>query len=48
MPNILIVEDEEAMKGSKEGPFEDDSKNNILEASDGEAINKIKTKIFSL
>ena len=41
MPNILIVEDEEAIRRVlKKVLSEDDSKNNILEASDGvEAIN---------
>ena len=44
MPNILIVEDEEAIRRVlKKVLSEDDSKNNILEASDGvEAINKNK------
>ncbi len=50
MPNILIVEDEEAIRRVlKKVLFEDDSKNNILEASDGvEAINKIKTENLQL
>ena len=50
MPNILIVEDEEAIrKVLKKVLSEDDSKNNILEASDGvEAINKIKTENLQL
>ena len=50
MPNILIVEDEEAIRRVlKKVLSEDDSKNNILEASDGvEAINKIKTENLQL
>ena len=50
MPNILIVEDEEAIRRVlKKVLTEDDSKNNILEASDGvEAINKIKTENLQL
>jgi two-component system nitrogen regulation response regulator NtrX len=50
MPNILIVEDEEAIRRVlKKVLYEDDSKNNILEASDGvEAINKIKTENLQL
>ena len=50
MPNILIVEDEEAIRRVlKKVLSEDDSKNNILEASDGvEAINKIKTQNLQL
>ena len=50
MPNILIVEDEEAIRRVlKKILSEDDSKNNILEASDGvEAINKIKTENLQL
>ena len=50
MPNILIVEDEEAIRRVlKKVLSEDDSKNNILEASDGvEAINKIKSENLEL
>ncbi len=50
MPNILIVEDEEAIRRVlKKVLSEDDSKNNIMEASDGlEAINKIKTENIQL
>ena len=50
MPNILIVEDEEAIRRVlKKVLSEDDRKNNILEASDGvEAINKIKTENLQL
>ena len=50
MPNILIVEDEEAIRRVlKKVLSEDDSKNNILEASDGvEAISKIKTENLQL
>ena len=50
MPNILIVEDEEAIRRVlKKVLSVDDSKNNILEASDGvEAINKIKTENLQL
>ena len=50
MPNILRVEDEEAIRRVlKKVLSEDDSKNNILEASDGvEAINKIKTENLQL
>ena len=50
MPNILIVEDEEAIRRVlKKVLSEDDSKNNILEASDGvEAINKIITENLQL
>ena len=50
MPNILIVEDEEAIRRVlKKVLSEDDSKNNILEASDGvEAITKIKTENLQL
>ena len=50
MPNILIVEDEEAIRRVlKKVLSEDDSKNNIFEASDGvEAINKIKTENLQL
>ena len=50
MQNILIVEDEEAIRRVlKKVLSEDDSKNNILEASDGvEAINKIKTENLQL
>jgi len=50
MPNILIVEDEEAIRRVLNKVLsEDDSKNNILEASDGvEAINKIKTENLQL
>ena len=45
MPNILIVEDEEAIRRVlKKVLIEDDSKNNIIEATDGsDAINKIKS-----
>ena len=47
MPNILIVEDEEAIRRVlKKVLSEDDSKNNLLEASDGaEAINKLLSLI---
>ena len=50
MPNILIVEDEEAIRRVlKKVLSEDDSKNNILEASDGvEAISKIKSENLQL
>tara|TARA_B100000989_G_scaffold154186_1_gene114988 strand:+ start:663 stop:1826 length:1164 start_codon:yes stop_codon:yes gene_type:complete len=50
MPNILIVEDEEAIRRVlKKVLTEDDSKNNILEASDGvDAINKIKSENLEL
>ena len=50
MPNILIVEDEEAIRRVlKKVISEDDSKNNIMEASDGvEAINKIKSENLQL
>ena len=46
MPNILIVEDEEAIRRVlKKVLTEDDNKNKIIEASDGvEAINKIKSE----
>ena len=50
MPNILIVEDEEAIRRVlKKVLTEDDSKNKIIEASDGvEAINKIKSENLEL
>ena len=50
MPNILIVEDEEAIRRVlKKVLIEDDSKNNIIEATDGsEAINKIKSENLEL
>ena len=50
MPNILIVEDEEAIRrGLKKVLIEDDSKNNIIEATDGsDAINKIKSENLEL
>ena len=50
MPNILIVEDEEAIRRVlKKVLSEDDSKNKIIEASDGvEAINKIKSENLEL
>ena len=50
MPNILIVEDEEAIRRVlKKVLAEDDSKNKIIEASDGvEAINKIKSENLEL
>ncbi len=50
MPNILIVEDEEAIRRVlKKVLTEDDSKNNISEASDGvDAINKIKSENLEL
>ena len=50
MPNILIVEDEEAIRRVlKKVLIEDDNKNKIIEASDGvEAINKIKSENLEL
>mgnify|MGYP001319694066 FL=1 len=50
MPNILIVEDEEAIRRVlKKVLTEDDNKNKIIEASDGvEAINKIKSENLEL
>tara|TARA_B100000242_G_scaffold287442_1_gene254300 strand:+ start:487 stop:1653 length:1167 start_codon:yes stop_codon:yes gene_type:complete len=50
MPNILIVEDEEAIRRVlKKVLIEDDSKNNIIEATDGsDAINKIKSENLEL
>ena len=50
MPNILIVEDEEAIRRVlKKVLTEDDNKNKIFEASDGvEAINKIKSENLEL
>ena len=50
MPNILIVEDEEAIRRVlKKVLIEDDSKNNIIEATDGsEAIIKIKSENLEL
>ena len=50
MPNILIVEDEEAIRRVlKKVLSEDDNKNKIIEASDGvEAINKIKSENLEL
>ena len=50
MPNILIVEDEEAIRRVlKKVLTEDDNKNKIIEASDGvEAINKIKSENLQL
>ena len=50
MPNILIVEDEEAIRRVlKKVLTEDDVKNKIIEASDGvEAINKIKSENLEL
>ena len=50
MPNILIVEDEEAIRRVlKKVLIEDNSKNKIIEASDGvEAINKIKSENLEL
>ena len=50
MPNILIVEDEEAIRRVlKKVLMEDDSKNNIIEAIDGsDAISKIKSENLEL
>ena len=50
MPNILIVEDDEAIRRVlKKVLTEDDNKNKIIEASDGvEAINKIKSENLEL
>ena len=50
MPNILIVEDEEAIRRVlKKVLTEDDNKNKIIEASDGvDAINKIKSENLEL
>ena len=50
MPNILIVEDEEAIRRVlKKVLTEDDNKNKIFEASDGvEAISKIKSENLEL